>query len=60
MQNAQQQGQDRYRVLLSDGEHSHSGMLATQLSELIANGQIKQESLIQLTDYLCNQVQDKK
>ena len=32
MQNAQQPGQERYRMLLSDGTHQYSCMLATQLA----------------------------
>lgn len=36
MNNAQQPGQDRYRLLLSDGRHQYSSMLASQLTELVS------------------------
>lgn len=61
MQNAAQQpGQDRYRVLLSDGEYQYSGMVATQLTFMVTDGQFKEGSIVRVTDYLCNPVQDKK
>jgi hypothetical protein len=59
MQNAQAQ-QDRYRLLLSDGEYSHSCMLATQLGELVSNDTLKENSIVTLLDYISNQVQNKK
>jgi hypothetical protein len=59
LQNTQAQ-QDRYRVLLSDGEYSHSCMLATQLAELVHTGQLKDNSIVLLNDYICNQMANKK
>ncbi|GAB4823832.1 hypothetical protein N2152v2_010878 [Parachlorella kessleri] len=60
--NAQQQGSERFRVLLSDGEFSHSGMLATQLGDMVHSNAVRENSIVQLgaVDYICNQVQDKK
>lgn len=52
--------QDRYRVLLSDGEHSQSCMLATQLADRVHAGLLKEGSIITLLDYISNQVQNKK
>ena len=59
LQNAQAQ-QDRFRALLSDGEYSHSCMLATQLAELIHTNTLKENSIVTLHDYISNQVQNKK
>lgn len=52
--------QDRYRMLLSDGEYSHSCMLATQLAELVGSNQLREGSIVTLHDYIANQVQTKK
>lgn len=52
--------QDRFRLLLSDGEYSHSCMLATQLAEKVTSDAIKECSIIRLDDYISNQVQAKK
>lgn len=51
---------DRFRMLLSDGEYSHSCMLATQLADLVHSEQLKEGSIIQLQDYISNQVQNRK
>ena len=60
--NAQNQGSERFRVLLSDGEFYHSGMLATQLGDMVHSNAVRDNSIVQLgaVDYICNQVQDKK
>jgi len=51
-------GQERYRILLSDGENSNSfSMLATQLNPMIHNGQLEQFTIIKVDKYICNQVQ---
>lgn len=47
-------------MLLSDGEYSHSCMLATQLAELVHNNQLKENSIVLLNDYICNQMANKK
>lgn len=59
MSNAQQQGQDRFRVLLSDGGHSLSAMLATQHSDLVLQGAMKENSIVRLDDFIVNTLQDK-
>lgn len=59
LQNPQAQ-QDRYRILVSDGEYSHSCMLATQLANLVHSGELVEGTIFELTDYICNQVQNKK
>jgi len=51
-------GQERYRILLSDGENSNSfSMLATQLNPMIHNKQLEQFTIIKVDKYICNQVQ---
>jgi len=51
-------GQERYRILLSDGENSNSfSMLATQLNPMIHNKQLEQFTIIKVDKYVCNQVQ---
>lgn len=47
-------------MLLSDGEYSHSCMLATQLAELVHTNQLKDNSVVLLNDYICNQMANKK
>ncbi|XP_014664473.1 PREDICTED: cell death protein 3-like isoform X3 [Priapulus caudatus] len=55
---SQSSGLDRYRLLLSDGQHSiASAMLATQLNGLVESGQLEANTVIQLEKYLCNKVQ---
>jgi len=51
-------GQERYRILLSDGEYSNSfSMLATQLNPMIHNKELEQFTIIKVDKYICNQVQ---
>jgi len=51
-------GQERYRILLSDGEYSNSfSMLATQLNPMIHNNELEQFTIIRVDKYICNQVQ---
>lgn len=50
-------GTDRYRLLLSDGVHSHSSaMLATQLNDKIESGELATFSVICLEKYHCNTI----
>ena len=51
--------QDRYRVILSDGQNFVQGMLATQLNHLVTNNQIVDYALIRVNDYMNNLVQNK-
>ncbi|ESO97542.1 hypothetical protein LOTGIDRAFT_208727 [Lottia gigantea] len=50
---------ERYRIMLSDGDliYSHA-MLATQLNELMENGKVDNNCVIQVERYLCNTVQN--
>nr|CCA21790.1 replication protein A 70 kDa DNAbinding subunit puta [Albugo laibachii Nc14] len=53
-------GSDRYRIILSDGTSFISGMLATQLVPLMQNESLKENFVVQLKDYLGNDVQGRR
>ncbi|XP_051131454.1 replication protein A 70 kDa DNA-binding subunit A [Andrographis paniculata] len=52
--------QERYRLLLSDSVVSQHAMLATQLNSRVKSGQVRKGSVIQLIDYVCSIVQNRK
>ncbi|TYG42258.1 hypothetical protein ES288_D12G242000v1 [Gossypium darwinii] len=63
-QQQQQQQQEpkkseRYRLLLSDGSLTQQGMLATSKNELVKSSKLQIGSVIQLTQYICNVIQDR-
>jgi len=50
-------GQERFRILLSDGEYSNSfAMLATQLNHLIHENALPQYTIIKVKKHVCNQM----
>jgi len=50
-------GQERYRLLLSDGHYTNSfSMLATQLNSLIHEKQLEMYTIIKVKKHICNQV----
>jgi len=50
-------GQERYRLLLSDGQYTNSfSMLATQLNNMIHNKQLEMFTVIKVKKQICNQV----
>ncbi|KAJ7766814.1 hypothetical protein B0H16DRAFT_1687022 [Mycena metata] len=51
---------DRYRIIVSDGEHFIQAMLATQLNHLVKDEQIKKHTIVNITKMTCNFVQDKR
>ena len=51
---------DRYRIIVSAGEHFLQAMLATQLNHLIEEGQIKKHSIAVVEKFSCNLVQGKR
>ncbi|KAH8099587.1 replication factor-a protein [Cristinia sonorae] len=51
---------DRYRIIVSDGEHFLQSMLATQLNHLVDEGQIIKNTICRLDKFTCNMVQDKR
>ncbi|XP_027329707.1 replication protein A 70 kDa DNA-binding subunit A-like [Abrus precatorius] len=52
--------QERYRILLSDAVSSQQAMLATQLNDRVRTGQVKKGSVVQLIDYICSPIQNRK
>lgn len=52
--------QERYRALLSDGVAAHQALLATQLNERARSGAVRPRSVVQLLDYICSTVQNRK
>ncbi|KAL5572397.1 hypothetical protein UlMin_021994 [Ulmus minor] len=52
--------QERYRFLLSDAVSDHQAMLATQLNDRVKTGQVKKGSVIQLIEYICSPIQNRK
>ncbi|CAH0477764.1 unnamed protein product [Peronospora belbahrii] len=53
-------GGDRYRIVLSDGTSYISGMLATQLAPMMENESLKTNYVLQLKDFLRNEVQGRR
>jgi Replication factor-A protein 1, N-terminal domain len=51
---------ERWRIVLSDGEHFIQSMLATQLNHMIANNEIQKGVLVKLTQYTTNKMKEKK
>lgn len=51
---------DRYRIIISDGVHFVQAMLATQLNDLVANGDITKNSVVVVDKLTCNFVGDKR
>ena len=48
---------DRYRVVLSDGDVYANGMMATQINQLASEGIIQDNSIVEVSDFIVNQVQ---
>eukprot|EP00752_Nemacystus_decipiens_P010206 g9095.t2 len=53
-------GNERWRLVLSDGKHYAQSMLATQQNEMITSGELKELCIVKLTDYIVNVVQNKR
>ena len=47
-------------MIVSDGVHWTSAMLATQKNELIRTGQLKEFTVFKLDEFICNNVQNRK
>ncbi|KAJ0090606.1 hypothetical protein Patl1_13552 [Pistacia atlantica] len=52
--------QERYRFLISDSVSTQHAMLATQLNDRVKTGQVKKGSVVQLIEYICSTVQNRK
>ncbi|THH28502.1 hypothetical protein EUX98_g5682 [Antrodiella citrinella] len=51
---------DRYRIIVSDGEHFLQSMLATQLNHFVDDGKINKNTICRLDKFTCNMVQEKR
>ncbi|KAE7998482.1 hypothetical protein FH972_003026 [Carpinus fangiana] len=52
--------QERYRLLLSDAVSTQQAMLATQLNDRVKSGRVRKGSVVQLIEYICSPVQNRK
>lgn len=52
--------QERYRLLLSDSVATQHAMLATQLNDRVKSAGVRNGSVVQLIDYICSTVQNRK
>ncbi|XP_062148228.1 replication protein A 70 kDa DNA-binding subunit A [Alnus glutinosa] len=52
--------QERYRLLLSDAVSTQHAMLATQLNDRVKSGRVRKGSVVQLVEYICSPVQNRK
>jgi replication factor A1 len=60
VQSQQNSATERYRLVLSDGLHYQQGMLATQKNELVHSGRLQKGSIVKLSQFICNDVQNRK
>jgi replication factor A1 len=51
---------DRYRIIISDGEHFLQAMLATQLNTLVQDNSIGKNTVAIINKLTCNFVQNKR
>uniref|UniRef100_A0A1J3DN96 Replication protein A subunit n=1 Tax=Noccaea caerulescens TaxID=107243 RepID=A0A1J3DN96_NOCCA len=56
----QERGQERYRLLISDGALAEHAMIAVQLNDRVKSGQVVIGSIVQLIDYICSTVKNRK
>ncbi|KAL8464151.1 hypothetical protein ACS0TY_033898 [Phlomoides rotata] len=52
--------QERFRLLISDSVTTQNAMIATQLNDRVKTGGVRKGSVIQLLDYICSTVQNRK
>lgn len=58
-QNQNNSAKERYRLILSDGVHTQQGMLATQRNDLVRSQKLQKGSIVQLTQFMCNVIQNR-
>lgn len=51
---------ERYRMVLSDGDHYSQAMLATQMNEAVREGKLTKGSVVQLNEFICNTIQGRR
>ncbi|KAL6558226.1 Replication protein A 70 kDa DNA-binding subunit A [Orobanche minor] len=52
--------QERYRLIISDSVEAQQAMLATQLNDQVRSGRVRKGSVVQLIEYICSTVQNRK
>jgi len=52
--------QQRYRLILSDGDAYQQAMLATQKNDLVTDGKLKQNAIVRLSEFICTGVQNRR
>lgn len=57
--NHQNNSNERFRLLLSDGSYLQQGMLATQRNDLVRSERLQKGSVVQLTQFVCNIIQQR-
>jgi replication factor A1 len=53
-------GMDRWRAIISDGEHIMQSMFATQLNHVFENGTLNKYDIVRIGKFTCNNVQSKR
>jgi hypothetical protein len=51
---------ERFRLAMSDGQVWMSGMLATQLNELVRTNQVGPGVIVKVEEFITNELQNKK
>eukprot|EP00742_Colponemidia_sp_Colp-10_P012309 GILJ01013801.1.p1 GENE.GILJ01013801.1~~GILJ01013801.1.p1 ORF type:complete len:633 (-),score=108.41 GILJ01013801.1:50-1948(-) len=51
---------DRYRLMLSDGNHLCQSMLGTQLNSKVLSHELQQHCIVRLNDFVCNTISGRK
>jgi replication factor A1 len=52
--------QGRYGAMVTDGSQTRQAFLASQLNELVKNDELKNGSIVQLLEYTCAEVQNRR
>lgn len=60
MPNTQPGAAERYRLAISDGQHWCTAMLASQLNDVVKNGEVVNGCLLRLNEYLSQVMQGKR
>ena len=60
IQSQEQQNMDRYRLQMSDGINYQPCMLATQMNEKIASGEMDKYCVVRVNKYLCNTIHERR
>ncbi|KAL6523445.1 Rpa1ap [Orobanche gracilis] len=52
--------QERYRLIISDSVEAQQAMLATQLNDQVRLDRVRKGSVVQLIEYICSTIQNRK